>query len=66
MVNEEKVKLMNKMALYEEKYEKRISRSLLTIKRIMSAIRRFLPLSGSRLVMWFCLEYLRRHLWRPF
>ena len=46
--------------------EKRISRSLLTIKRIMSAIRRFLPLSGSRLVMWFCLEYLRRHLWRPF
>ncbi len=63
MVNEEKVKLMNKMALYEEKYGKEDFKIASYYKKDYVAIRRFLPLSGSPLVMWFCFsEYLLWHL----
>lgn len=42
MVNEEKVKLMNKMALYEEKYGKEDFKIASYYKKIISAIRQLL------------------------
>ena len=66
MVNEEKVKLMNKMALYEEKYGKEDFKIASYYKKDYVSYQTIFTVIWARLVMWFCLEYLRRHLWRPF
>lgn len=51
MLNESKVKLMTRMAMYESKQERKILRSVLIIRKITGAFTPLLRSYGSRSVM---------------